>query len=120
MSALSAVDKALLESAEIDGASRFKRMIYISLPTIIPTISITLIMKCGQILSLGYEKVLLLQNSSNLSSSEVLSTFVYKMGLENFDFVFSTAADMFNSVCNIILLVTVNKISTKVTNSGLW
>jgi len=120
LSALAGVDKALLEAAEMDGASRFQRGRHINLPTIIPTITIMLILDCGHLLSLGYAKVLLLQNSANLSASEVLSTYVYKMGLENFDYSFSTAANIFNSVCNIILLLTVNKIANKINNSGLW
>jgi len=120
LSALAGVDKALLEAAEMDGASRFQRVRHINLPTIIPTITIMLILDCGHLLSLGYAKVLLLQNSANLSASEVLSTYVYKMGLENFDYSFSTAANIFNSVCNIILLLTVNKIANKINNSGLW
>lgn len=120
MSALSAVDKSVLEAAEIDGASRFQRVIYVNIPTIVPTITITLILNCGQLLSLGYEKILLLQNSANLTASEVISTYVYKVGLESYDFSFSTAASLFDSICNIIILLTVNKIANKVSNSGLW
>ena len=83
MSALSAVDQSLLEAAEMDGASRFQRLRYINLPVIVPTISILLILECGKLLSLGYQKVLLLQNSANLSGSEVLSTYIYKLGRRN-------------------------------------
>ena len=78
------------------------------------------ILQCGQLLSVGYEKVLLLQNTLNLQSSEVISTYVYKMGLVKFEYSFSTAAGLFNSVCNVIILVTANAISRKATESGLW
>ena len=119
-SALSSVDKTHLEAASIDGASRFQKVIHINLPAIIPVIAINTILKCGSLLSVGYEKVYLLQNSANLSASEVLSTYVYKLGLEQMDYSFSTAANMFNSICNVIILLTVNKISKKVTKSGLF
>lgn len=119
-SALAAVDQSHLEAASIDGASRFQKIWYINLPTIVPVIAIQLILRCGSLLSVGYEKVLLLQNSANLSASEVLSTYVYKMGLESFDYSFSTAANLFNSITNIIILTTVNKITKKVTETSLF
>lgn len=118
--ALSSVDKALLEAAEIDGATRMQRIRYINLPEIVPTIMITLILKCGQLLSIGYEKVYLLQTATNLSGSEIISTYVYKVGLENTDFAFSTATSLFNTVINVVILVTANQISKKVTKSGLF
>lgn len=118
--ALSGVDKSLLEAAELDGASRLKRIWHINLPVLIPTIVIQLILSCGSILSVGYEKVLLLQNSLNLSASEVISTYVYKVGLENYDYSFSTANSIFNSVVNLILLVSVNYITKKLTKESLW
>ena len=118
--ALSGVDKALLEAAEIDGASRLQRVWYINLPTLVPTIMIQLVLACGRVMSLGQEKALLLQNSVNVNASEILSTYVYKTGLQQFQYSFSTAAGMFNSVCNCILLITVNQITKKLTNSSLW
>ena len=118
--ALSSVDKALLEAAEIDGATRMQRIWHINLPEIIPTIMITLILRCGQLLSVGYEKVYLLQNATNLSGSEIIYTYVYKVGLENSDFAFSTATSLFNTVINVIILVSANQISKKVTKSGLF
>lgn len=118
--ALSGVDKALLEAAEIDGASRLQRVWYINLPTIVPTIMIQLVLQCGRVMSLGQEKALLLQNSVNVNASEILSTYVYKTGLQQFQYSFSTAAGMFNSVCNCILLITVNQITNKLTKSSLW
>lgn len=118
--ALSGVDKSLLEAAEIDGAGRFQRILYINLPALVPTITVLFILQCGQLLGVGYEKVYLLQNATNLSGSEVISTYVYKMGLENFDFAFSTAAGLFNSVVNATILLAVNKISARLSGSSLF
>ncbi len=118
--ALSGVDKELLESAQIDGANRLQRIRYINFPVLVPTIIIMLILQCGQLLSVGYEKVYLLQNSTNLSGSEVISTYVYKMGLIDKDFAFSTATGLFNSIINAAILVIANTISRKVSKSSLW
>lgn len=118
--ALSGVDRELLEAAQIDGANRFQRIRYINFPVLVPTIVIMFILQCGQLLSVGYEKVYLLQNSTNLSGAEVISTYVYKMGLIDKDFAFSTAAGLFNSVVNAIILIVVNTISRKVSESSLW
>ncbi len=118
--ALSGVDKSLLEAASIDGATRLQKIRYVNLPALLPTIMIMLVLNCGTLLSVGYEKTLLLQNSLNLSASEVLSTYVYKLGLESFDYSFSTAAGLFNSVCNSIILIIANTISRKATDSSLW
>lgn len=118
--ALSAVDKALLEAADIDGATRLQKICYINLPTIVPTIVVMFILRCGQILSIGYEKVYLLQNELNLVGSEVISTYTYKVGLENGDLAFSTAVGLFNSVVNCIMLLLVNTLSKKVNDSGLF
>ncbi len=118
--ALAGVDKALLEAAELDGASRIQRIIHINIPTLLPTIIIQLILQCGRVMSVGYEKVLLLQNSLNLSASEVISTYVYKVGLQQYDYSFSTAFDILNAVVNCILLITVNTITKKLTKESLW
>ena len=119
-SALAAVDKSLLEAAEIDGASRLQRILYINLPTIVPTISIQIILAVGKMMSLGSEKILLLQNDTNLIGSEIIASYVYKVGLEQYSYSFSAAAGVFNSVCNCILLITANKITKKLTKQGLW
>ncbi|MBQ8231640.1 MAG: sugar ABC transporter permease [Lachnospiraceae bacterium] len=118
--ALSSVDKGLLEAAEIDGATRMQRIWHINLPEIVPTIVTMFILKCGQILSIGYEKVYLLQTDANISGSEIISTYVYKVGLEQADFSFSTATGLFNTVVNCVLLITANQLSKKVTDSGLF
>lgn len=121
VAALASSDQALHEAAQIDGASRFKRMIYIDLPVIIPTMVILLIMKCGQIMSVGYTKTLLMQNSFNISYSEVISTYVYKVGLgTNGNYSYGTAVDLFNSVINILLIYIMNFISKKVSEESLW
>ena len=120
IAALSGVDKNLLEAAEIDGANRIQRILYVNLPVLVPTIVIMFILRCGSILSVGYEKVYLLQNTANLSASEVISTYVYKVGLEKADFGFSTAVNLFNNVINCIVLILSNKLSKKVSGSSLF
>ena len=119
-SALSGVDKELIEAAEIDGADRIQRIWHINLPVLKPTIVIMFILNCGHLLSIGYEKVYLLQTTTNLSASEVISTYVFKMGLENSDFSFSTAVGLLNNIVNMIILIIVNKISEKFSDSSLW
>ena len=124
MAALSSVDPELHEAATIDGASRFKRVWYIDLPTIIPTIAITLILRCGSLMSIGFDKAYLMQNDTNLVASEVISTYVYKVGLTAesgpSNTSYATAIGMFNSIVNLVALLTVNKIADKVSGSGLW
>ena len=119
-SALSGVDKSLLEAADIDGATRMQKIRYVNLPTILPTIVVMLILQCGSLLSVGYEKAYLLQTDPNLNGSEIISTYVYKVGLQQSDFSFSTAAGLFNTVINCIILIAANKLSQKVTKSGLF
>lgn len=118
--ALAGVDKSLLEAAEMDGASRFQKILYINLPVLIPTILVLFILQCGSILSVGYEKVFLLQTDTNLRASEVISTYVYKVGLQDNNFSFSTAADLFNSVVNASILIIVNTITNRINKNGLW
>ena len=121
--ALSTVDPAYHEAAQIDGASRFQRVLYVDLPTIIPTIVTMLILKMGNVLTLGFEKVFLLQNELNLSASQVVSTYVYEMGISSKgvgNFSYATAIGMFNNVIELILIIIVNKISKKVSETSLW
>ena len=120
IAALSAIDPALYEAATIDGASKFQKIIYIDLPGIAPTIIILLILNCGSIMSVGYEKILLMQNPLNMSASDVISTYVYRMGLENAQYSFSAAVGLFNSVVNALLLVAVNQVARKVSETSLW
>ena len=116
------VNNDLIEAAKIDGASRFQCLLHIDVPTILPTTSIMLILAVGKIMSVGYEKVLLMQNNLNLNFSEVISTYVYKVGLANgvTDFSLSTAIGMFNSVVNFILLIVANWSSKKLSGSGIF
>ncbi|MNJ56724.1 putative multiple-sugar transport system permease YteP [compost metagenome] len=120
LAALSGVDPQLHEAAIVDGASRFKRVLHINLPAIVPTITILLILNVGNILGIGYEKVLLLQNPLNMDSSDVISTFVYRSGLVSAQYSFSTAVGLFNSVVNALLLITVNKIAQRTSRTSLW
>lgn len=120
MAALSGVDHSLLEAADIDGATRLQKIMYINFPVLLPTIVVLLILQCGSLLSIGYEKVYLLQTDANLKASEVISTYVYKIGLIQNDYSFSTATGIFNSVVNSAILLIANTISRKVGKVGLW
>lgn len=116
VAALSGVSSELHEAAELDGASRWKRVLNVDLPAILPTVSIMLILRFGSVMSVGYEKVYLMQNDLNLSTSEVISTYVYKTGLGKMQMSYGTAIDLFNSIINTTLLLTVNTITRKLTN----
>ena len=120
LSALAGVDPALHEAATIDGASRVKRIWHIDIPCILPTIVITLILNTGSIMSVGYEKILLMQNNLNMSTSDVISTYVYRIGLVNAQYSLSTAVNLFNSVVNLIIITTVNAIAKRVGDTSLW
>lgn len=120
IAALSAVDPSLHEAASIDGATRMQRIIHINIPTIMPTIIITLIMQVGRIASVGYEKAYLLQNSLNVDVSEIISTYVYKRGIVDANYSFSTAVGLFNNIVNIILVLVANQISKKVSETSLF
>ena len=122
IAALASVDPGLCEAAEIDGASRFQRLVHIDFPSLVPLATIMLIMNAGHIMSIGFEKVYLMQNSLNRRSSEVISTYVYQVGLGTgrTDFSYATAIGLFNSVINLTLLIIVNTISRKVGANSLW
>ena len=120
LAALSSVDPQLYEAAKIDGASKWMQTIHVTLPGILPTIVIKLILQIGQLMNLGYEKALLLYNEATYSTSDIISTYVYRMGLEQADYSYATAIDMMNAVINIMLITMANKISKKVTDTSLW
>jgi len=120
ISALSSVSTELLEAARIDGATRMGILTRINLPLIMPTVGIMLILSCGNILSVGYTKILLLQNSLNLDASQVLSSYTYEVGLRGGQFAYSSAIGLFNNVCNIILLLIVNTLSKKFSQISLF
>ena len=117
---LQAVPGELIEAAKIDGASRWKQTLHVTLPSIVPTIVTMLILNVGQVLGVGYEKILLLYNDATASVAEVISTYVYKKGLIDQSWSFSAAVGLFNSVVNLILLVAANKLSKQATEVGLW
>lgn len=120
--ALSGVDESLHDAARIDGASRWKRVLHIDWPTIKPTVAILMILSLGHIMSVGLDKVLLMQTKLNISYSEVISTYVYKIGLASGlgNFSRSTAVSMFNAVINLIMLFIANTISKRVTQSSIF
>ncbi len=120
LSALSSIDPELHEAAMIDGASRLQRIYHINLQGILPTITIMLILAAGKIMTVGFEKVFLMQNPLNTETSEIISTFVYKMGLQYTQYSFSTAIDFFNSIINCILLVSVNFAVKRMGSATLW
>ena len=120
LAALAGINPELYEAAKIDGASRFQKVLHIDIPGIALVITIMLILQIGELTSVGFEKVLLLQNPMNIPGSEVIATYVYQVGLVNANYSFGTAIGLFNSVINFILLVSVNAISRKVSGNSLW
>jgi putative aldouronate transport system permease protein len=120
IAALSSIDPQLEEAAIIDGASRLQKILYIDLPGIMPTAIILLILNVGQIMNVGFEKIYLMQNPLNLTTSEVISTYVYKVGLLRAQYSFAAAVGLFNSIIDLVLLVTVNQIARKVGDTSLW
>lgn len=120
IAALAGVSPELYEAAYIDGASSFQITRHVNLPSIMPTIIVMLILNTGNILSVGFEKVYLLQNALNLPVSRTISTFVYEIGLEGGQYSFSAAIGLFNNVINILIILIVNRISKAATGTGLW
>ena len=120
IAALTAVDPQIYEAAIVDGASRIKKIYHIDLPSLAPTMVVMLILSAGGLMNVGFEKVYLLQNQVNISVSETIQTYVYKVGLINADFSFSTAVGMFNSVINLFLITIVNQIARRLGDTSLW
>ena len=120
--ALAGVDPTYHEAAQVDGATRFQRIIHIDLPCIVPTIITMLILRMGDVMSIGFEKVYLLQNGMNLAASEVISTYEYSIGLggSTTNFSYATAIGLFNSLVNLVVIFTVNKIAQKHSEASLW
>lgn len=118
--ALTGIDQELYEAAEIDGANRWNKIIHIALPGISQTIVILLIMRIGNLMTLGWDKILLLYNPMIYETADVISTYVYRIGLKNFQYSFATAVGFFNSVINFLLLIAANSISKKVNQTSLW
>lgn len=120
LAALTAVDMELYEAAQIDGAGRWKQTLHVTLPCILPTIIIMLIMRLGQVMSVGYEKIILLYNEGIYETADVISTYVYRMGLVDRQYSFSAAVGLFNSVINFALVIFANRLSKKVSDTSLW
>lgn len=120
LAALTSIDPSLYEAATVDGASKWKKMIYITIPCLIPTIIIMLILRMGSVFSIGYEKIMLMYNPSTYQTADVISTYVYRRAFENGDYSFSTAVDLFNGVINFTILVIFNKLSKKFSDVSLW
>ncbi|MCI9542131.1 MAG: sugar ABC transporter permease [Lachnospiraceae bacterium] len=120
LAALTSVDQQLIEAAHIDGANRFQRILHVTIPAITPTISIMLIMQLGRLMTLGYEKIILLYNGSTYETADTIATYVYRRGILNADYSYSTAVGLFQTVVGVILLVTANKVSNKLSETSLW
>lgn len=120
LAALAGVDPSLYEAAKVDGASRFQKIRHIDLPGILPTITIIFILNVGSVMSLGFEKIYLLQNPLNKMNSEIIATYVYQIGLLNANYSFATAVGLFNSCINLILLVVVNRVAKRLSNTSIW
>lgn len=120
LATLSGVSPELIDAAKIDGASRFGIIRHVNLPHLKPTIITLFILRLGNLLSVGFEKALLLQNSLNLEASSIISTYTYEVGIVRGQFSYSTAIGLFNCIINVILVVAANKLSKKVSGTGLW
>ncbi len=120
LAALAGIDPTYYEAATVDGASTLQKIKYIDIPMILPTAMVLLILRAGSILGIGFEKVFLLQNVQNILSSEIISTYVYKMGMQSMQYSLSTAIGLFNTVVNVIVLLLVNLMSRKLTESSLF
>lgn len=120
LAALTGIDPGLHEAAMIDGAGKLRRIWHIDLPGIMPTVAIMLIMRFGSMMSSGFDKAYIMQNSMNISVSEVISTYVYEMGMKKYRYSYSSAIGLFNNVINFVLLTLVNRVSAKLSGNSLW
>lgn len=120
LAALSGIDPSYYEAAVIDGASRWQKMWNITIPCILPTIIIMLILKIGGLMNLGHEKIILLYNDLTYDTADTISTFVYRKGLQEYDWSYSTAVGLFNSIINFILLISSNYVSRKCNDTSIW
>ena len=120
LAALSSIDPTLYEAAMVDGATRWQKMRYIDLPLLMSTACIMLILRAGNLMNVGFEKVFLMQNDLNMSTSEIIATYVYKMGLRNSQYAVSTAVNLFNNLVNFVLLLLVNCVTRKLGETSLF
>ena len=120
LATLSGIDPGLYEAASIDGAGRFRKIFHITIPGIMPVVIIQLMMQMGRIMSSGFEKIILLYNPINMKKADVIASFVYRRGLQEMDYSFGTAVDIFTAVINLLFLVLANWIAKKTTEDSLW
>lgn len=120
LAALSSVDPQIIEASIIDGANRLQKIAYIDFPSILPTIIILLILRCGSLLSVGYEKIYLLQNNLNMDTADVISTYVYRIGILDAQYSYTTAIGLFNSLINVLLLTLVNTVVKRMKGTSIW
>ena len=120
IAALAGVSQDLYEAAQVDGANKWQRIWHIDLPGIMPTVVMMLILEVGKVMNLGFQKAYLMQNAQNLASSEIISTYIYKVGMIDAQYSYSAAINLFNNIINIILLVSFNKLAKKITSNSLW
>jgi putative aldouronate transport system permease protein len=120
LAAISTIDQELYEAAEIDGANRLRKILSITIPGILPTLMILLILRIGSIMNVGFEKVMLLYNPSIYETADVISTFTYRNGILQGSFSFATAVGLFNSVINCLMVISANQISKRLTEQSLW
>jgi putative aldouronate transport system permease protein len=120
IAALSSVDPQLYEAAEVDGANKWQKILAIDIPMLVPTMVTLFILRCGSLLGVGFEKVYLLQNDLNIAKSEIISTYLYKMGLKSNQYSYSAAIGLFNNVVNFVILILVNQISKSIGDTSLF
>lgn len=120
LAALTSIDPSMYEAATVDGASRWNKLLHITLPCLLPTIMIMLILRMGAMFSVGYEKIMLMYNEATYETADVISTYLYRRAFKNGDYSFATAVGMFNSVINFVIIMVFNKISAKVSEVSIW
>ena len=120
LAALAGIDPTLYEAARVDGASRWQKILNVDIPGLLPTAMIVLVLGVGNVMAIGFEKAYLLQNSLNISQSEIIPTYTYKVGLLGADFSQAAAIGLFNGVINLVLLLGVNALVKRLTGNGLW
>lgn len=120
LSALSGIDQQLYEAAKMDGANRWQQTLHVTIPGIMGTIIIMLLLRLGSVMNVGHEKILLLYNEGTYETADVISTFVYRKGIKGMEWSYGTAVDLFNSVINFVLVIAFNKLSKKFTEISLW
>ncbi|RRD93619.1 sugar ABC transporter permease [Clostridiales bacterium COT073_COT-073] len=120
LAALSGIDPNLYEAAYVDGANKFKRILHVTIPGIMPTIIVLLVLKIGSMLSVGYEAIILLYQPATFETADVISTYVYRMGLENSRYDYAAAVGLFNAIVSVILVIFANKVSKKFSGTSLW